>query len=215
MLRKYVDDLRTFPGDAAIGWRREGWRGIWEALASRSVYRVFRRGRFIVYDQPLDAARELPAPAGVTLALLSDQDWPALGRLVGRRDLERFRLLHDHGHLCAVAWRGERPVGYAWVALRMEPAVTECTLPLPSGAAYLWDLFVVPEERARGVGSALARERLRLARAHGRAHGWRMIAPDNHASVKTLSRSGNTTRVVGEVRYVKILSRMRSRFVPA
>ncbi len=97
----------------------------------------------------------------------------------------------------------------------MEPAVTECALPLPPRAAYLWDLFVVPEERARGVGSALARERLRLAREHGRADGWRMITPDNHASVKTLARSGHTTRVVGEVRYVKLLSRVRSRFVPA
>lgn len=215
MLRKYLDDLRTFPGDAAIGWQRERWRGVWDALAVRSVYRVFRRGRFIVYAQPLDAARELPAPAGVRLALLTDADWPALEQLVGRRDLRRFRLLHDHGHLCAVAWRGERLIGYAWVALRMEPAVTECALPLPPCAAYLWDLFVVPEERARGVGSALARERLRLAREHGRADGWRMITPDNHASVKTLARSGHTTRVVGEVRYVKLLSRVRSRFVPA
>jgi GNAT superfamily N-acetyltransferase len=215
MLRKYLDDLRTLPADLAIGWRRERWHGLWEALAVRSVYRVVRWGRFIVYAQPLAAAKALSTPAGVRLARLTDADWIAVEQLVGRRELQRFRSLYDRGHLCTLAWRGGRLIGYAWVALRIESAVTECPVPLPPGAAYLWDLYVVPEERAAGVGSALARARLRLAREHGRVDGWRMIAPDNHASVKTLSRSGSTTRVVGELRYVKLFSRMRSRFVPA
>ncbi|MBA3496964.1 MAG: GNAT family N-acetyltransferase [Gemmatimonadales bacterium] len=131
------------------------------------------------------------------------------------RDLERFRSLHEHGHLCTIAWRGDRPIGYAWVALRMEPTVTQCPLPLPAHAAYLWDLYVTPAERSSGIGSALASARLRIAREHGREEGWRMIDESNHASNRTLAKSGGGTRVVGIMRFTKLFSRMRGQFQPA
>jgi GNAT superfamily N-acetyltransferase len=113
-----------------------------------------------------------------------------------------------------VAWRGSQPVGYAWVATEMRPEVSQCPLELPADAAYLWDLYVVPAERRSGVGSALASERLRAARALGRTEGWRMITPDNTASLRTLHRTGASTRVVGEIRYVKLGSRLFARFTP-
>jgi GNAT superfamily N-acetyltransferase len=214
-LDKYLADARSFPADAALAWRHERWRGVWDALAPRSVHRVFRRGRLTVFAQPLAAAREVPPPPGVRLAPLAEENWPALQEVVTRRDLERFRRLADLGHLCILAWRGSRPIGYAWVALRMEPEVSLCPVPLPADAAYLWDLYVVPAERSSGVGSALAGARLRLARERGYRVGWRMIERSNHASLRTLVKSGGTARVVGEVRYVKLLSRMHTRFAPA
>ena len=113
-----------------------------------------------------------------------------------------------------MAWRGSRPVGYAWVATEMRPEVSHCPLELPADAAYLWDLYVVPAERGSGVGSALASERLRAARALGRTEGWRMITPDNAASLGTLRRSGASTRVVGRMRYLKLGSRLFARFTP-
>ena len=212
---KYARDLRTFPADAALAWRHEGWRGVWDTLAPRSLHRVFRSGRMVVFAQPLTSAREIPPPQGVTLALLREQDWPALGQLVSQRDLERFRLLTGRGHVGIVAWRGARPIGYAWVAVRMEPEVSSCPVPLPAHAAYLWDLYVVPAERSSGVGSALASARLRIARERGYREGWRMIARSNRPSLRTLVKSGGTTRVVGEVRFVKLMSRLRTRFTPA
>jgi GNAT superfamily N-acetyltransferase len=214
-LDKYLADIRGFPADAALAWRHERWRGVWDTLAQRSLHRVFRHGRLTVYAQPLAAAREVPPPSGVRLAPLAEADWAALGELVSRRNLERFRLLAGRGHRCVVAWRGARPIGYAWVALWMEPAVSLCPLPLPADAAYLWDLYVVPAERSSGVGSALAGARLGVARERGYREGWRMIERSNRASLRTLVKSGGTTRVVGEVRYVKLLSRMRSWFAPA
>lgn len=212
---KYLDDLRTLPGDAAIGWRNERWRGVWDALALRWVHRVFRRGRLVVYAQPVDTARDIAAPAGVTLTLLGEGDWSAVAALLTGRDLERFLRLHDGGHLCILAWRDALPIGYAWVALRMSPEVSQCPLPLPAHAAYLWDLYVVPTERRSGVGSALASARLRVARERGYTEGWRMIEESNHASLRTLAKSGGTTRVVGVMKFIKVLSRMRARFVRA
>lgn len=213
--RKYLDDARTFPAAVAVGWRRDRWRGLWDALAPRTVFRVCRAGRLVVYAQPVDAVRDARPPEGVRLAPLARADWAALSAMLDARELDRFHVLVDNGHHCLLAWRGTQPVGYAWVALHMDRAVSHCNLPLPSYAAYLWDLYVVPEERNSGIGSALASARLRLARELGRREGWRMITSSNRASLRTLGKSADGTRVAGEVRFLKLLSHMRSEFRPA
>jgi GNAT superfamily N-acetyltransferase len=211
---KYLDDWRTFPADAALGFRKEGWHGVWLAFAPRSVYRIIRFGRLVVFAQPVDQL-DLPMPSGVTIRPLREADWPALGTLMGERELNRCRILVGAGHAGLIAWREGRPIGYAWVAARLGPEVTACSFPLPSYAAYLWDLYVIPAERGTGVGTALAAARLRTARDWGFREGWRAIAPSNVASLATLRKSGgSSTRVVGEVHYLKVLSRMRTRFVP-
>jgi hypothetical protein len=83
------------------------------------------------------------------------------------------------------------------------------TLVEPGGtlAGAEWDSL------ARGVGSALAAERLSIARAMGYREGWRMIGPRNLPSLRTL-RAGGSTRIVGEIRFVQLLSLLRASFVP-
>lgn len=213
-LAKYVADLVTLPGDVALGYRNEGLRGVWDAIAPRTVHRIARASRLTVFAQPLDAIPEVKPPAGVTIAPLRLDQIPALDRIAGELDRERFRRLLEIGCAGFAAWRGNRPVGYAWVATEMRPEVSQCPLELPAGAAYLWDLYVVPVERGSGVGSALASERLRAARRLGRTEGWRMITPGNTASLRTLHRTGASTRVVGEIRYLKLGSRLFARFTP-
>jgi GNAT superfamily N-acetyltransferase len=210
--QKYLEDALTLPFDAARAWQNDRWRGVWDAIAIRSVYRFFRSGRLVVYAQPVGAARDIAAPPGVSLIRLQDGDWPALERFLTARDYQRFRELHARGHRGIVAWRGRTPIGYAWVALHIDPVVTECPLPLPDHAAYLWDLFVTPTERSSGVGSALASARLRAAREWGRTEGWRMIEASNHASLRTLAKSAGATHVIGVMRFRKIGSRMHAHF---
>ncbi len=213
-LNKYVEDFRTFPADAALAWRLGGLRGIWDALAPRTIDRIVGTGRMVIFAQSLDAARDVPPPDGVIIRRIEEADWPALSAIVMRRTLVRFRALVAAGCHGVVAWRGRNPIGYGWVAERVGPDVTACPLALPSHAAYLWDLYVLPEERSHGVGSALASARLKTARDLGFREGWRMISPSNAPSLRTLVKSGNGTWVVGELRYVKLLSRMHSRFTP-
>jgi GNAT superfamily N-acetyltransferase len=78
---------------------------------------------------------------------------------------------------------------------------------------YLWDSYVLPAERGRGIGSALVAERLGIARGLGYAEAWRMIAPRNAASLRTL-RAGGPVQVVGEIRFVQLLGSLRARFDP-
>lgn len=215
LLAKYVEDCRTFPADASLAYRHDGWRGVWDALAPRTLYRVFRKGHMVIFAQSLDSCPEVAPPAGVRIAPLSESDWPWMSALVAQRDLARFRALAAAGRHGVVAWRGAKPIGYGWVAEQVGPDVTACPLPLPSYAAYLWDLYVVPGERGNGVGTALASARIRTAQKRGFREGWRMITPSNTASLRTLARSGSDTRVVGELRFIKIFTRVYSWFTPA
>jgi ribosomal protein S18 acetylase RimI-like enzyme len=212
-LQKYLHDWRTFPGDAALAYRNNGVGGLWDAVAARSVHRVVRTGRMIVFAQPLEGVAELPLPSGITIGPLTEGDWLALESLVTAREMDRFRTLVARGRICLVAWRGSHPIGYAWVAETIGPDVTLCQFPLPSHAAYLWDLYVLPTERCNGIGSALATARLRAARERGYREGWRMIAPSNQASLRTLEKSGKGTRVVGRLWFCKILTRMYIRLI--
>jgi GNAT superfamily N-acetyltransferase len=150
----------------------------------------------------------------VNIRSIEEEDWLPLSGMVMYRTLARFRALVAAGRHGLVAWRGSKPIGYGWVAERIGPDVTICPLELPPYASYLWDLYVVPEERSNGVGSALASARLCKARELGFREGWRMISPLNAPSLRTLANSGDGARMVGELRYVKFLSRTHSRFTP-
>lgn len=213
-LAKYAADLTSLPGDAAVGYRNEGLRGAWDALAARTVHRVIRASRLTLFAQTLERIPDVAPPTGIRIERLREASLEALAPIAGERERDRFRRLLDVGCIGLVAWRGERPVGYAWVAAEMRPEVSHCPLELPPHAAYLWDLYVVPAERRSGLGSALAAERLRTARDLGRSEGWRMITPDNTASLSTLRRSGARPRVVGELRYLKLGPRLFARFTP-
>ena len=213
----YWFDLRTLPGDALLAYRLEGWAGAWKAVASRSLHRVFRNGRLIVFAHPVDQMVDVAPPAGVRITQPTGQEWARLASLVGRRELQRFLALSARGRRCLVAWRGDTPVGYAWVAGDLGPDVALSPLPLafPSSAAYLLNLYVLPSERSSGIGSALASGRLRLAREIGFREGWRMVASTNAPSLRTVQKTAAATRVVGEIRFVQLLGRTYARFIPS
>lgn len=214
---RYARDLVTLPEDAALAYRRGGLPELWQAVAERSVYRLVRWGRVLVIVQRLDEFREVAPPMGITIRRATKSDLPALGEIMSRRDVERFADNVARGRSCFVAWEGERPVGYAWNADRFssDMTTTACPLALPQTATYLWNLYVVPSRRCHGVGAALASARLRLARDRGLREAWMMIAPTNHASLRSAAKTaGPNTRIVGDLRYLKLLTRVYGRFRP-
>lgn len=215
---KYARDLNTLPGDAMLAYRRGGLLELWQAVAELSIHRLVRWGRILVIVQRLDEFREVAPPMGITIRRATEADLPALGEMMSRREVERFGDYVARGRCCFVAWEGERPVGYAWNADRFssDMTATACPLALPPTASYLWNLYVVPRRRGSGVGSALASARLRLARDRGLKEGWTMIAPSNYASLRAIAKTaGPNTRVIGELRFVKLLTRVFGQFHPS
>ncbi len=212
-----LEDLLTLPGDAQLAYRQQGARGVWKAIAARSLHRVFRAGRLTLFAQSLEPEPEAALPAGITITCATNQDWAALRTLVGERELSGFRHLLARGRHCLIAWREQRPVGYAWVADQPGPDVTIWPLPFefPESAAYLCKLYVVPAERRSGIGSALAQARIRVARERGFHEGWRMVAPSNRASLRTFGKGASRARVVGEIRFVQLFGRTFAHFQPA
>ncbi|MGH7499094.1 MAG: GNAT family N-acetyltransferase [Gemmatimonadales bacterium] len=214
-LLRFAGHWRGFPGEARRAYRVGGMSELRQLVADRSVHLLFRRDRMVVVAQALDSVRDAATPEGVTITSGTREDIGLLTELASARDIQLFRGRHDAGRTCLLAWRNGRPIGYTWLSERMGPDVTVCTLPLPPNAAYLYDLFVLPAERSSGVGSALVSARLRLARDRGFTEGWRMISVGNHASFRTVEKTrGPGTRVVGEMRYLKVLDRIYPRFTP-
>ncbi len=87
----------------------------------------------------------------------------------------------------------------------MDPDLEFYPLPLPEDAVYLWDLYVIPEERNRGVGSALMSARLQHARGAGFRRAWRVVDAGSRPVLRILQRSaGGGARIAGEVALLKV-----------
>jgi GNAT superfamily N-acetyltransferase len=213
-LRSIGRALHDFRRDAAITWDYGGPAAIWSALLDRTIRRLYRRQRGILFEEDLTAVREERPPPGVEIRVLADRDWEPVARALTTRAFARFRRNTMPGDTCLVAWRGERPVGFTWMS---EPGrkLESLPVPLPSDAVYGRDLWVDPRERRRGVGSALVRARLAYTRQRGFRRTWRIILEDNRPAFRTLERSsGGDARVLGTVLYVTFLGRMRIRYEP-
>ena len=96
-LAKYAADLASLPGDAALGYRNDGVRGVWEAVATRTVHRLIRASRLTVFAQTLERIPEVPPPLGVSIARLRADEVQALAPIAAERDRERFRRLLEIG----------------------------------------------------------------------------------------------------------------------
>lgn len=183
-----------------------------EAVLSRTLHRLYRRRRFLVLEHPLLDGGEPSLVEGVEIRPLEERDWGSLEKAVTKRTIERFRNRLARGRTCFLAWSGERPIGYSWISERVEPEIEGLVMQLPNDALYCWDLYVMPHERNRGVGSALAHARLHHARQLGFQRAWRAVSPDNAPAIRTSEGWAPGVRMLGEVTVVKLLGRVRARY---
>jgi GNAT superfamily N-acetyltransferase len=211
---KYVDDVRTFPGDAGLAWRQRGIAGVREELAHRTVFRLLRWGRLWVLEQDLAVFREVPPPPGVTIEVFRG-DWGELSGIATRREIRLFERAAARGRDCLLARREGRPIGWTWSSRAIDPSLEVHPIPLPWDAAYGWNLYVIPSERGSGTGTALVAARLRLAREQGCRKGWRLVAPTNSPSHRTVAKTaGGGNRRIATFFYLKLGPRLFSRYVP-
>src|SRR6185295_7794909 len=60
--KKYVDDCRSFPGDAARAWRSGGAAGVWLELRRRTIDRAGSYVHYLVLEADLSTLRAIPMP---------------------------------------------------------------------------------------------------------------------------------------------------------
>ena len=206
------DLWRSFLADVADAWRSARWAAAWNEIREALLFPVLRHGRVLVVVQDLAELDDLRPPAGIEIRPLQPEDWPALRSVANRRMLRRFLKAIQHGRTAFVAWRGDRPVGYTWLSTAIRPDLEMYPIPLPPGGSYGWNLYVSPEERSRGLGSALLSARLHHSRNLGFQTGWRVVDPENRAVLRTIEKTGGSQHVAGELKYVRIFGKTYSRF---
>ncbi len=213
-LSRWLRDVRTFPADARAAWRRDRLRGVWRELRGRTLSRVFAAYHFLVIERDLAEGLETPAPPGISIERFTG-DWEALSAMIGAPRRARFAEATARGRVCFLARRGERPIGYAWLAERMDRRFDPLVLDLPPATAYFTDLYVLPRERNAGVGSSLVSARLRHARERALVRTWQIVAPRNQASLRVVEKTTRVPlRIVAEARSFHILGRWRVRLIP-
>ena len=172
----------------------------------RTYFRVYRlwileRG---VGGNPATAPS--PPPAGVEIRFLdrhARRDW-ICQHAGNEADWPQFRtaLLYDHD--LVVATIEGQPVGWAWVGYgRVYLPPLGRDIRLPEGTAYLYEAFVRPAARGRGIGSALVAARCARAESHGYAHLLTHVLDGNEPSLRSLRRHG--FRTSGRTRFLRLL----------
>ncbi len=215
-LASYWRDIASFPRDAVRLWRVERWHGVVRLIVARTVNRVFYTKRFHLIEQTLHAVPpRRPLPSGRRVTRLGDDDWDALACLATSRQIEMFCRRIAAGRRCYVAWDGTEAVGYVWVSTTIETAFEGFAIDLPPHAWYGWDLYVTPRRRREGIATMLILEGLHISRDMGWMCSYRLIAPENVGSLRTLEKTSGGHRTLATVRRTKLFHREFYRVHPA
>jgi hypothetical protein len=133
--------------------RTEGPRALWFRVLGETVYR-----RVIVMERPFGATVPEASRAGLELGLLQPGELAEYYALrpdagAGAGEIEsRFA----RGHVCFVARREGRLIGACWAGIgRTWLDYLEIWIDLSPGVGYLYDLYVVPEERGLRIHASL------------------------------------------------------------
>ena len=187
--------------------RDEGPRALWrKALAALGVRRLVWLERDLDAEIPVVRAR-----LEVAVRLLEEADLPAYLELRPDADPAEIRVRLSAGHWCWAAWRDGRILCVRWAGTgRVRIEFLDMELRLGPDEAYSYDLFTHPAHRGAGLSPVGSVEMLRFLRDRGYRRMLVAIAPENHASLRSVEKTGY--RRVGWMRSLG-LGRWRWRWV--
>jgi ribosomal protein S18 acetylase RimI-like enzyme len=120
-------------------------------------------------------------------------------------DWRQFQVAIEHDHDLVLARRGDVVVGWAWLGYeRVYLAPLGSEIRLAEGCAYLYDAYVKPEERGRGLGHGLVAARCRRADERGIGRLLSHVLVGNEASLRTLRSHGFAT--IGRTAFLRALA---------
>jgi len=120
-------------------------------------------------------------------------------------DWAQYRVAIEHEHDLVLARRGEEVLGWAWLGYErvyLPPIGRE--IRLAEGTGYLYDAYVRPAERRRGIGRGLVAARCAHADARGIDRLVSHVLVGNEASLKALRT--HDFEVIGRTLFVRALA---------
>jgi ribosomal protein S18 acetylase RimI-like enzyme len=171
----------------------------------RNHFRLFRL--WILERSIRDACVGLVTPpAGVTIEFLAREarrDW--ICSHASEMDWPQFRSALQHDHDLVVATRNGETLGWAWIGYEsvfLTPLGRQ--MQLPTGTAYLYEAYVRPSARRRGVGTALVAARCRRAVERQCDRLLTHVVEGNTPSLRALQVHG--FEITGRTHFLKALA---------
>lgn len=148
------------------------------------------------------------SPEGVNMLVIAARDDPWLRMLDALFPAKAFPARMGSGaQQCYVAVGNERLLGYAWVTTSpCQVSEIGFLLSVPQGAVYIYDCYVMPDSRGRGLYQALLQQILVDYRRPRRPRRFRAACiaaePGNAASIRGIRRAG--FQAVAQAHYVQV-----------
>ena len=134
----------------------------------------------------------VPVPEGVEFLFLdrhARRDW--VTQRADDADWEQYRIALEYEHDLVLARRGGKTIGWAWIGYErvyLPPLGRE--IRLDAGTGYLYDAYVRPAERGRGIGRCLVSLRCEHADARGIERLLSHVLTGNEPSLRALRTQG-------------------------
>lgn len=192
-----VDVFQTF--------RVKGWRAGITRLAKTGQRVIYNQDEFIVLAKalfPADPSPEL-LPGLSVRRLTTQAEVNLLKPLAGATDMARFQRMFDLDAVVFAAFLEGQVIGWGWLTDKIDPQTNRVQAPLHPGDACLYDLFVAPDFRERGIAQRLVASRLQYLRDHGYQRSVITCSKDNPAALKVAQRAGYVP--IGESRHTRLL----------
>jgi ribosomal protein S18 acetylase RimI-like enzyme len=179
-------------------------------LTHRFLRDQFRAFRMWILECPLGGSGtgfHAPAdPASVEFTFLdrhARRDW--MCQQSGTGDWPQYRVALAHAHDLVVAKSGSETLGWAWIGYeQVHLAPLGRAIQLDAGAAYLYDAYVRPGFRGRGIGRGLVRARCEHANGRGIERLLTHVLVGNEPSLRALRSAG--FRTLGRTVFVRALT---------
>jgi ribosomal protein S18 acetylase RimI-like enzyme len=125
-----------------------------------NLFWLFREGATADEHSPTDLSKRYPS------SILDSADLESATAYESWHTVESFQSRLNEGHVCIVVKDAGRVIGFTW-ANPQDVHDSACNFPLESGQAYLYDAYVAPAYRGKGLAPYLRKECYRHLRQLG------------------------------------------------
>ncbi len=173
-------------------------------IISKSPFPFFLYyNRFLILKYELNRGQKRRKLSSIEIRLATASDLSALEQLVARGDEINMRIAR--GDLCFIASSNDKIVGMVWVRITDQHVETlqNYRVVLPPHSCWLFDGYIAPQYRLRGVWVNLMAEINGYLKCHGVQEAYCMINSINSLSLQTHLAFG--FQIQTQVRYLKLM----------